>query len=134
MSIARLGAMSNPITAPADAGAFRFDSRSALSRAWPRYANLVLGSWLFISAFAWPHSRDACAAAWISGAMIAMNAFAAIWASPARIFNVVLAGIALAWQVAAASHEPTARVNAMVVSGLVIVLSLVPPSRGHAVD
>jgi hypothetical protein len=121
--------MSNSPYAAEDASAFHFDSRSRLSNAWPRYANIALGLWLFVSAFAWPHSRDACAAAWISGAMISMNAFAAIWASPARFFNVLVGGIALAWQAAAAAHEPAARVNGIVACGLVVVLSLVPPRR-----
>jgi hypothetical protein len=121
--------MTNAPYAAEDAGAFHFDRRSRISNAWPRYANIILGVWLFVSAFAWPHSRDACAAAWISGAMIVMNAFAAIWASPARFFNVLLGGMALGWQASAASHEPAARLNGIIVSGLVIALSLVPPRR-----
>ena len=119
--------MSNSPYAAEDAGAFHFDHRSRLANAWPRYANLLLALGLFVSAFAWPHSRDACAAAWISGAMIGMNAFAAIWASPVLFFNVILGGIALAWQAAAASHEPAARLSGIVASGLVILFSLVPP-------
>jgi hypothetical protein len=119
--------MSNSPYAAEDAGAFHFDHRSRLANAWPRYANLLLALLLFVSAFAWPHSRDACAAAWISGAMIGMNAFAAIWASPVRFFNVILGGIALAWQAAAASQEPAARITGIVASGLVILFSLVPP-------
>jgi len=59
--------------------------------------------------------------------MIGLNAFAAIWASPVRFFNVILGGLALVWQYAAASHEPAARLNGIVVSGLVIALALVPP-------
>lgn len=110
----------------ADTGALQPDNRSRLGNAWPRYANLLLGVWLFVSAFAWPHSRDACGAAWISGAMITINAFGAIWASPARVFNVLLGGMALVWQNAAAHDEPTARVNGIVVSALVVILSLIP--------
>lgn len=121
--------MTNSPYAAEDEGAFHFDGRSRLVNAWPRYLNVALGAWMFVSAFAWPHSRDACAAAWISGALISMNAFGAIWASPARFFNVVLGGISLAWQTAAATHEPAARVSGMVASCLVIALSLVPPPR-----
>jgi hypothetical protein len=122
------GMTNSPFSAE-DAGAFHFDSRSRLANAWPRYANMLLGVWLFVSAFAWPHSRDACAAAWISGAMITMNAFAAIWASPTRFFNVLLGGMALGWQATAAADQPAARLNGIIVSGLVIALSLVPPRR-----
>lgn len=114
-----------------DASAFHLDSRAQLSNAWPSYANLLLSAWLFVSAFAWPHSRDACGAAWIMGACMGMNAFAGIWASPARYFNVVLGGISLAWQLAAAEHQPAAFANGVVVSALVIVLSLIP-SRHYA--
>lgn len=119
--------MHNSPYAAEDAGAFHFDHRSSLANAWPRYANLLLSAWLFVSAFAWPHSRDACGAAWISGSMIGMTAFAAIWASPARFFNLIMGGMSLIWQAAAASHEPAARVNGIVVSAVVMVLSLVPP-------
>lgn len=110
----------------ADIGALRPDDRSRFANAWPRYVNLLLGVWLFVSAFAWPHSRDACGAAWISGAMISINAFGAIWASPARLFNVLLGGMALLWQNAAAHDEPVARVNGIVVSALIVLISLIP--------
>lgn len=103
------------------------DGRSSLANAWPRYANLLLSTWLFVSAFAWPHSRDACGAAWISAVMLGMTSFAAIWASPTRFFNVLIGGMALCWQAAAASHEPAARINGVIVSALIIALALVPP-------
>ncbi|HWA70777.1 MAG TPA: hypothetical protein VG937_00510 [Polyangiaceae bacterium] len=119
--------MSNSPFALEDAGAFHWDRRSSLRNAWPRYANLLLSGWLFVSAFAWPHSRDACGAAWIAGAIMGMNAFAAIWASPVRYFNVILGALSLAWQASAAAHEPAARLNGIIVSALVIAFSLVPP-------
>jgi len=119
--------MNNSPYAAEDAGAFHLDRRSSLANAWPRYASLLLCAWLFVSAFAWPHSRDACGAAWISSVMMGMTAFAAIWASPTRLFNVIMGGMALIWQAAAASQEPAARINGVVVSGLVIALSLIPP-------
>jgi hypothetical protein len=112
-----------------DAGALHPDVRAQFGNAWPRYVNLLLSAWLFVSAFAWPHSRDACAAAWIMGACMGMNAFAAIWASPARFFNVVLGGISLAWQAAAAENQPLAFTNGVGVSLLVIVFSLIPSRR-----
>jgi hypothetical protein len=109
-----------------DAGALHPDTRALFSNAWPRYASLALSAWLFVSAFAWPHSRDACGAAWIMGACMGMSAFAAIWASPARYFNVVLGAISLAWQAAAAEHQPLAFANGVIVSGLVILFALIP--------
>lgn len=84
---------------------------------------------MFVSAFAWPHSRDAAAASWIMGAAIAMNAFAAIWAAPARYFNAVLGGISLGWHVTAAADQQVTLFNGAAVSLLVVLLSLVPPRR-----
>jgi hypothetical protein len=109
-----------------DAGAFHFDARARLSVAWPQYASLLLCAWLFVSAFILPYSRDACAAAWIMGSCMGMTAFAGIFASPARYFNLVLGAISLAWQATAASHERAALVNGVLVSALVLGLCLVP--------
>jgi hypothetical protein len=109
-----------------DETAFRIDERVQLARAWPNYATLALAVWLFVSAFLGPHTRDAAAASWIMGAMIGMVAFAGIFAWPARYFNAVLGGISLAWQASAAAEQPVTLVNGVVVSGLIIVLSVIP--------
>lgn len=114
---------------PADESAFHVDARADLANAWPRYANLALSLWLFLSAFLWPHSSFAFAASWMMGSFMAMNAFAAIWAPPARYFNVLLGGMSLAWQLTAASREPWTLVHGLLVSGLVIVLSFLPMRR-----
>lgn len=109
-----------------DETAFLIDDRVRPSRAWPSYASVALGVWLFVSAFMGPHTRDAAAASWIMGAMIAMNAIGSIFASPARYFNVLLGAISLAWQASAAAGQPVLLTNGVVVSGLVIVLALIP--------
>ena len=109
-----------------DAGAFHLDARARLSVAWPQYGSLLLCAWLFVSAFAWPHSNFACAAAWIMSGCMGMAALAGIFASPARYFNVVLGAISLAWQASAASHQLAALINGVVVSALVLGLCLVP--------
>jgi hypothetical protein len=118
--------MTSPFAAE-DEGAFHVDDRARLANAWPRYVNVLLGVWMFVSAFAWPHSRDACAAAWISGAGIALNAFAAIWASQVRYFTMLLGGMALVWQASAAGSDRAALISGVVSSGLVIALSFIPP-------
>ncbi|HVY27838.1 MAG TPA: hypothetical protein VHB79_14885 [Polyangiaceae bacterium] len=118
--------MSSPFAAE-DEGAFHPDDRARLANAWPRYVSLLMGAWMFVSAFAWPHSRDACAAAWISGAGIGMNAFAAIWASQVRYFTMLLGGMSLVWQASAAGNDQLALISGVVSSGLVIAMSFVPP-------
>ena len=112
-----------------DDAAFRIDGRVSFTRAWPQYASLLLGGWLFVSAFLLPHTWDSCAASWIMGSTIAMNAFAAIWAAPARYFNALLGLMSLGWQTTAAAHEPATLTNGVLVSGLVIVLSVLPARR-----
>jgi hypothetical protein len=114
-----------------DAGALRIDERARFSVAWPRYANVLLGVWMFVSAFVWPHSRDACAAAWISGAGIAMNAFGAIWAPQVRYFNLPLGFLALVWQVSAAGNDARTLMSGLISSLLVVLFSLVPSGRLH---
>ena len=114
---------------PADQSAFQVDERADIGQAWARYANLALGLWLFVSAFLWPHSSFAFAASWIMGGCIAMTAFAAIWAPPARYFNVLLGAMSLGWQLTAASNEPLTLVHGVVISGLVIALSFMPLRR-----
>lgn len=111
---------------PADQSAFHADERADIGRAWPRYLNLALGLWLFISAFLWPHSSFAFAASWIMGSCIAMNAFAAIWAPPARYFAVPLGAMSLGWQLTAASDQPLTLIHGVIVSGLVALLAFMP--------
>jgi hypothetical protein len=118
--------MSSQAFAAEDEGALRLDNRVSPLLAWPRYANLLLSAWLFVSAFIFPQTRDACGAAWIMGACMGMNAFAGLFASPARFFNVALGGISLAWQASSAAEQPAALINGVTVSGLVIAFSLVP--------
>jgi hypothetical protein len=55
-----------------------------------------------------------------------MNAFAAIWAPPARYFNVLLGAMSLGWQLTAASEEPLTLIHGVLVSGLVVLLSFMP--------
>lgn len=122
-----LAAMSSSPFAAEDAGAFHPDIRASWWNAWPRYVNMTLALWLFASAFLWPHTRAECGASWIMGACIALNAFASIWASPVRIFDIVLGGISLLWQATAAAEHQLTLVNGVVVSGVVIAMALVPP-------
>jgi hypothetical protein len=112
-----------------DETAFKLDGRARLSHAWPRYLNVLLGTWLFASAFLWEHSRDARGASWLMGGMIAMNAFASIFASPARFANVIVGVMALVWHLTAGAEHPLTYLNGVLVSGLVIVLALLPSHK-----
>lgn len=94
--------------------------------AWPRWVNLVLGAWLFISAFIWPHTASSQANTWIVGALMAGAAIWAMFAPPVRWVNTVLA-IWLFISTFFIPHVTTGTVwNNAIVAILVFLVSLVP--------
>ena len=57
---------------------------------WPRVANIILGIWLFISAFAWPHTYAQMTNTWIVGLLCVVFAVIAMRVPEARYLNTVL--------------------------------------------
>ncbi len=53
-------------------------------------ANIVLGIWLFISAFIWPHTDASRMNTWICGLLVAALAVATMWIRPVRWLNAAL--------------------------------------------
>jgi hypothetical protein len=94
-----------------------------------RVASIGLGAWLFLSAFAWPHTPVQMVNAALVGLFITLTAMAAWTTGPPlrlRLFNAVL-GLWLLVTAAAfppATHETV--VNAVVVGVLVFLVSLIP--------
>ncbi|HXU01663.1 MAG TPA: SPW repeat protein [Polyangia bacterium] len=93
-----------------------------------RYANILLGLWLFISAFAWPHSHASFTNTWIMGIIVAFVALLALSIRQVRFVNTV-SGI---WLVVSAFLLPRLRgadgvgtvLNNLIVGILVFGLSL----------
>ena len=56
-----------------------------------RLMNLVLGIWLFISAFVWQHDRPQMTNTWILGVLVVIFALVAMRAQAARYLNSLLA-------------------------------------------
>lgn len=56
-----------------------------------RVINIVVGVWLFISAFIWPHSQAQMTNTWIVGVLAVAFAVAAMRAEQARYLNTILA-------------------------------------------
>lgn len=56
-----------------------------------RAVNIVVGVWLFISAFIWPHSQAQMTNTWIVGLLAVVFAIAAMRAEQARYLNTILA-------------------------------------------
>jgi hypothetical protein len=55
-----------------------------------RVVNVVLGAWLFISAFAWPHTNTQMMNAWIIGVLCVILTFVAMNAPSVRYLNTAL--------------------------------------------
>jgi multisubunit Na+/H+ antiporter MnhB subunit len=55
-----------------------------------RVVNLVLGAWLFASAFIWAHTRAQLTNTWILGVVMVICALIALRVSAARYVNTVL--------------------------------------------
>lgn len=56
-----------------------------------RFLNIVVGVWLFVSAFIWPHTHASRTNTWIVGALCALFAVVALRSPPVRWLNTVLA-------------------------------------------
>lgn len=93
-----------------------------------RYANIVLGIWLFISAFLWPHGQAPFTNTWIMGIVVAVVAVMSLSVRDVRFVNT-LAGI---WLVISAFALPRlygsagvgTTANNVIVGILVFILSL----------
>jgi hypothetical protein len=88
--------------------------------------NVVLGVWLFISAFLWPHSHAQLTNTWLMGVLCVLFALAAAYVSPARYLNALLA-IWLFISAFALPHVSVGTVwNNAIVAVLIFVAALIP--------
>lgn len=106
---------------------------SRQSAAPARYANVILGIWLFISAFAWQHYSASQTNTWVVGLLIAVVGLVAARSPSAGYANTVLSvwlaiSTLFVWPVVAATYW-----NNLIVAVGVFALSLVSGSgRGPA--
>jgi hypothetical protein len=89
-----------------------------------RLLNLLLGGWLFISAFLWPHARHAETDTWMMGTLIATFAVLAAAVPAARRLNTVAAVCLLLSTLLFAHREPLTLLNNALVAIAVFALSL----------
>jgi hypothetical protein len=95
---------------------------------WPRWLNIALGVWLFISAFVWPHTANSQANTWIVGVLVVAFALWGMFTPPVRWVNTVLA-VWLFFSTFFFAHITAGTVwNNAIVAILVFILSLVPGS------
>jgi hypothetical protein len=100
---------------------------------WPRVANLMLGIWLQVSIFAWPHSDPARLSAWFPGLLISIVSLLSLGAPPMRWLNAFLSLWLIIWTFTATGGEPLAYLNGVVCGLLVLVFAAIP-SRSAAHD
>lgn len=93
---------------------------------WPRALNIILGVWLFISAFAWPHSYAQMTNTWILGVLAVLFALFSLKMPQTRYLNTILA----IWLFISAFALPRVSVgtvwNNAIVAILIFAFSLVP--------
>ena len=100
--------------------------------AWPRWINFLIGIWLIISAFAWPHTAGARANTWILGALIAIASVWTVFMPGARFLNTIFA-IWLFFATLVIYHASSATVwNNLIAAVVVFVLSLIPTPPAKA--
>ncbi len=91
-----------------------------------RVVNVVLGCWLFASAFLWEHTPVHFHNAWIVGLLLVAFAVWAFWWPPARYFDTTLALWLVLASVFMAQGARATLINNMIVGLAVFVVSLVP--------
>jgi heme A synthase len=98
---------------------------------WARYVNIVLGVWLVISAFAWPHTVSQQTNAWVVGLLVATIALVAIARDRVRYLNTALAvWLFISIWALPGVYMATAWNSALVAIGI-FMFSLVPDIRGR---
>jgi hypothetical protein len=103
-----------------------------------RIANMSLGLWLFLSAFAWPHTPVQMVNAALVGLFISLTAMAAWTTGPPlrlRLFNAALGLWLLVTATAFPSESRATVTNSLIVGVLVFFVALIPqqarPLRTH---
>ncbi len=91
-----------------------------------RIANIVLGVWLFISAFLWPHTYTQMTNSWILGVLCVVFALVALSAPPARYLNTALAVWLFISAFAFTANSQGTVWNNAIVAVLIFFFSMVP--------
>jgi hypothetical protein len=91
-----------------------------------RTLGLILGLWLFVSAFAFQRSSPEFTNAWVVGLASALAALAAMTRAPARYGNTLLAAWLVVSAFALPHRSPAAFWHDVAVGLVMLLLSLVP--------
>ena len=103
--------------------AVRAKTQTRNTAAWARVANLGLGIWLQVSAFAWPHTDGSRMSAWLPGLLASVIALLSMNAPPMRWLNGVTAIWLLGWTASSAGSETLTYWNGVICGVLLMVFS-----------
>lgn len=95
---------------------------------WPRVASVILGIWLFISAFIWPHTYEQMTNNWILGVLCVAFGLIAMRIPEVRYLNTILA----VWLFISAWVLPTLQVTRWNNAIVAIALFFVSLTPGYA--
>lgn len=106
--------------------AINVERRPDVRGAAPRIVNVILGVWLFISAFAWPHTHAQMTNTWILGVLCVIFALVAMAVPWVRYLNTLLAIWLFISAWALPMESPGTVWNNVLVAIAIFVVSLVP--------
>ncbi len=95
-----------------------------------RVVNMILGVWLFISAFLWPHSNAQMTNTWIVGVLAVAFSLIATRVAEVRFLNTVLAIWLFVSVWALPSMAAGTRWNNAIVAIVMFLVSLAPELTG----
>jgi hypothetical protein len=107
--------------------------------AWPRWVSLVIGVWIFISAFVWPHTLGERTDTWILGVLIFLASIGAMAMPPVRFLNTLFA-IWLFFSTLIIHHQQPGTLWSNCIAAIIVfIMSLIPShasttsGRGHPI-
>ena len=98
----------------------------------PRIVNVIIGVWLFISAFLWPHLQAQQSNTWICGVLCVIFALVAMAVPWVRYLNTMLAIWLFVSAWALPSVQPGTIWNNVLCAIAIFILSLMPAVSGSA--
>jgi hypothetical protein len=96
----------------------------------PRVVNVVIGVWLFISAFIWPHTEAQMTNTWICGVLCVVFALVGMVVPWVRYLNTILAIWLFISAWAIPSAHPGTIWNNVLCAIAIFIVSLVPSMPG----
>jgi hypothetical protein len=96
---------------------------------WARYASLVLGAWLVISAFSWSHPPPTASNTRILGLIVIIANLATLHTRPARWIDRTAAAALVILSLPLARYSAVTALNNILVAAALVWLSFAAQSR-----